>query len=246
MEPLDLWTSGLPEHLRAHGPRVEQRDGVSCILVEDAVVRRLPAPAKAAGPADRAEEKTFMPGASDPAGRLRDLDTDGVWGEVIYPNLAFFCCFHIRSPELQIETAHLYNDWVAERFIAASDRFAPVAVLPVNDVAAAVKELWRAAKRGFRGAMLPAHVDLRPYNDPAYEPLWAVAEELGVPLTFHAGTARSPSSTIPSGSRTYRSPATAASCGARTTRTRRARGRTRRRCWRASSRACPRARSTAS
>src|SRR5439155_1119305 len=51
-------------------------------------------------------------------------------------------------------------------------------------------ELWRAAKRGFRGAMLPAHVDLRPYNDPAYEPLWAVAEELGVPLTFHAGTGR--------------------------------------------------------
>src|SRR5204862_138492 len=90
------------------------------------------------------DEKTFAPGASDPAGRLRDLDTDGVWGEVIYPNLAFFCCFHIRSAELQIETARLYNDWVAERFIAASERFAPVAVLPVNDVAA---EARAAAER---------------------------------------------------------------------------------------------------
>src|SRR5438128_12613349 len=147
MVPLDLWTSGLPEPLRVHGPRVEQRDGVSCILVEDAVVRRLPAPAKAAGPADRPEEKTFMPGASDPAGRLRDLDTDGVWGEVIYPNLAFFCCFHIRSPELQIETARLYNDWVAAQFIAASERFAPVAVLPVNDVAAAGAERGRKGPR---------------------------------------------------------------------------------------------------
>ena len=190
MEPVDLWTSGLPAQLRAHGPRVEPRDGVACLLVEDTVVRRLPALAKVAGPADAPDEKTFAPGASDPAGRLRDLDTDGVWGEVIYPNLAFFCCFHIRSAELQIETARLYNDWVAERFIAASERFAPVAVLPVNDVAAAVKELWRAARRGFRGAMLPAHVDLRPYNDPAYDPLWAAAEELGVPLTFHAGTGR--------------------------------------------------------
>src|SRR5207244_11305661 len=86
MEPLDLWTSGLPEHLRAQGPRVEPRDGGACLLVEDTVVRRLPALAKASGPADAPDEKTFAPGASDPAGRLRDLDTDGVWGEVIYPN----------------------------------------------------------------------------------------------------------------------------------------------------------------
>src|SRR5204862_202877 len=159
MEPVDLWTSGLPAQLRAHGPRVEPRDGVACLLVEDTVVRRFPPLAKAAGPADAPDEKTFMHGASDPAGRLRDLDTDGVWGEVIYPNLAFFCCFHIRSPELQIETARLYNEWVAEQFIAASERVAPVAGLPVNDIAAAVEELWRAARRGFRGAVrlgLPA------------------------------------------------------------------------------------------
>jgi predicted TIM-barrel fold metal-dependent hydrolase len=190
MEPLDLWTTGLPEHLRTQGPRIEARDGAPCILVEDTVVRRLPAPANEAGPAEARDGKLFVRGASDAAGRLRDLDTDGVWGEVIYPNLAFFCCFHIRSAELQIETARLYNDWVAAQFIDASDRFAPVAVLPVNDVAGAVKELWRAAKRGFRGAMLPAHIDLRPYNDAAYEPLWATAADLGVPLTFHAGTGR--------------------------------------------------------
>src|SRR3989442_7505685 len=71
MEPLDLWTSGLPGHLRAHGPRVEPREGVACLLVEDTVVRRLPVLAKAPGPADAPDEKTFAPGASDPAGRLR-------------------------------------------------------------------------------------------------------------------------------------------------------------------------------
>src|SRR5213596_1346624 len=149
MEPLDLWTSGLPTHLRAHGPRVEPRDGVACLLVEDTVVRRLPALAKVAGPADAPDEKTFAPGASDPAGRLRDLDTDGVWGEVIYPNIAFFCCFHVRDAELQAATARLYNDWVAERFLDVSDRFAPVAVIPITDVGLAIAELERAAARGF-------------------------------------------------------------------------------------------------
>ena len=38
--------------------------------------------------------------------------------------------------------------------------------------------------------LLPAHADFRPYNDPAYEPLWEAAEGLDLPLGFHAGTGR--------------------------------------------------------
>src|SRR5207253_1950734 len=88
--PSGCWTTHLPAHLRAHGPRIEPRDGVGCLMVEDTVVRRFSSLAKAGEQA-----KTFAQGASDPEGRLRDLDADGVWGEVMYPNLAFFCCFHI-------------------------------------------------------------------------------------------------------------------------------------------------------
>src|SRR5207245_3328874 len=67
MEPLDLWTSGLPEHLRAHGPRVEPRDGGACTPGEATGARRPPSPANAAGPADAPDEKTLLPGARDPA-----------------------------------------------------------------------------------------------------------------------------------------------------------------------------------
>src|SRR5439155_1120984 len=115
MEPLDLWTMHLPAHLRAQGPRIEPRDGVGCLMVEDTVVRRFSSLSKASEQA-----KTFAQGASDPEGRLRDLDADGVWGEVMYPNVAFFCCFFIRSPELQVATARLYNDWVADLFLGGS------------------------------------------------------------------------------------------------------------------------------
>src|SRR5207249_3927580 len=76
-------------------------------------------------------------------------------------------------------------------FIGASERFAPAAVIPVLDVAASLAELERVARRGFRAALLPAHIDTRPYNDAAYDPLWAAAQDLGIPLTFHAGTGRS-------------------------------------------------------
>ena len=40
--------------------------------------------------------------------------------------------------------------------------------------------------------MLPARVPGRPYNDAEYDRFWAVAEELGLPLTFHSGTGYEP------------------------------------------------------
>jgi predicted TIM-barrel fold metal-dependent hydrolase len=201
MEPLDLWTRCLPTHLRSRGPRMEARGNAQCLMVENTVVRKFnrldlssaaDAGADALHAPDSGEQtRNFTMGAADPDRRLRDLDADGVWGEVIYPNLAFFCCFMIEDPALQVATARVYNDWVADRFIGASERFAPVALLPVLDPEAAVTEMERTARRGFRAMMMPTHIDVRPYNDPAYERIWAAAEDLRMPLTFHAGTGRS-------------------------------------------------------
>jgi predicted TIM-barrel fold metal-dependent hydrolase len=201
MEPLDLWTHHLPEPMRSRGPRIEVRGNAQCLMVEDTVVRKFDRLGESAAadsgadalhaPESDERTKTFSMGASEPDRRLRDLDTDGVWGEVIYPNLAFFCCFMIKSPEVQVATARVYNDWIADRFIGTSERFAPVALLPVLDIEAAVAEMERTAGRGFRAMMMPTHIDVRPYNDPAYEPVWSAAEALRMPLTFHAGTGRS-------------------------------------------------------
>ncbi len=201
MEPLDLWTRHMPDAMRSRGPRMEARGGAQCLMVEDTVVRKFDRLGESGAdesgadplhaPESGAPTKNFSMGASEPDQRLHDLDTDGVWGEVIYPNLAFFCCFMIKSPEVQVATARVYNDWIADRFIGTSERFAPVALLPVLDVEAAVAEMERTARRGFRAMMMPTHIDVRPYNDPAYEPVWAAAEALRMPLTFHAGTGRS-------------------------------------------------------
>lgn len=201
MEPLDLWTRQMPEAMRSRGPRIELRGGAQCLMVEDTIVRKFgrlgenvadeSSPDALHAGDEGKPAKNFSMGAADPDRRLRDLDLDGVWGEVIYPNLAFFCCFMIKSPEIQVATARVYNDWAADRFIGASERFAPVALLPVLDIDAAVGEMERTAARGFRAMMMPTHIDVRPYNDPAYETVWSAAEALGMPLTFHAGTGRS-------------------------------------------------------
>ena len=134
MEPLDLWTRHLPPRLRDRGPRVEARDGRACLLVEERVVRKF-------GAVDSGEESALHSaqdevasglasfGAREPDARLRDLDRDGVWGEVMYPNLAFFCAHRIEDAEVEQATCRVYNDWVAEHFLQSSPRFCPVAIL---------------------------------------------------------------------------------------------------------------------
>jgi predicted TIM-barrel fold metal-dependent hydrolase len=54
-----------------------------------------------------------------------------------------------------------------------------------------VAEIKRAVAKGHKGVIYPASpMELRPVphiNEQAYDPLWAICEELGVPLCFHSG-----------------------------------------------------------
>src|ERR1700730_6091116 len=152
-EPVDLWTSGLPEHLRALGPRVDVRDGQTCMMVEDTVIRRFrtrPQPPRGSSlvvvVSSEMSAETVSKGDCDPDIRLRDLDSDGVWGEVMFPNLAFMCVHYIQDPTLQIEVARLYNDWLADLYIGTSDRFCPVALLPILDIEASITQLQRLSR----------------------------------------------------------------------------------------------------
>jgi predicted TIM-barrel fold metal-dependent hydrolase len=189
VEPLDLWVHRLPEHLRDRAPRIEEVDGRWLFVVEGMRPRKMGGPSTGA-PA--AEASGFRPGGSDPDQRAADLDADGVWGEVLYPTIALFG-FMIPDPELRIETARAYNDWLAETFAAASRRFAGAAMIPVQEIDVAVAEIERVANLGLRSVMLPMHApaDL-PYNLDRYDPVWAAAQTHGMPISFHVGTGSNP------------------------------------------------------
>ncbi len=200
-EPLDLWLR-LPEHLQHLAPHVEEREGAPCLVVEGKVVQRLRLPegakmgdgsaSQVLAAADRAErESMLVRDSNDPDRRLLDLDRDSIWGEVMYPNLFVFMAYRLANPELQVAACRTYSDWIWDTF-GSSQRFAPVAPLPVLDIDASVAEIERAAKRGFRAVLLPAHTDWldHAYNHPVYDPLWAAAAANGVSVNFHAGTGR--------------------------------------------------------
>jgi predicted TIM-barrel fold metal-dependent hydrolase len=127
-------------------------------------------------------------GGWDPEARLRDMDSEGIDVAVLYPTLAFFFP-EVRDAELHAALCRAYNDWLADYVRSAPERLVGVALLPLDDVAAAVGELERATEvHGFRGAfMRPNPYAGRLLHDPAYDPFWDCAQSLGVPITVHEG-----------------------------------------------------------
>ena len=121
---------------------------------------------------------------TEPALRLKDQDADGVQAEVLYGILG--AAMRLGDDEAAAEMMRIYNAWLADFCSTHPERFAGLANIPSHDVAAAVAEVERVARRGaLRGIEVANTHRMAPLFDPAWAPLWAVAEEAGLPLHYH-------------------------------------------------------------
>ena len=121
---------------------------------------------------------------TEPALRLKDQDLDGVQAEVLYGILG--AAMRLGDDEAAAEMMRIYNAWLADFCATHPERFAGLASIPSHDVAAAVAEVERVARRGaLRGIEVANTHRMAPLFDPAWAPLWAVAEETGLPLHYH-------------------------------------------------------------
>jgi len=94
----------------------------------------------------------------------------------------------IQVPKYAVEVCRAYNDYVYQRFAKLSDRLRPMALIPMQDVPAAVQELRRAIKDlGLPGAMLPSCGLPLHLAHQTYWPVYEEAEKLGVPVALHGG-----------------------------------------------------------
>jgi aminocarboxymuconate-semialdehyde decarboxylase len=93
---------------------------------------------------------------------------------------------HVETPATAARFASLVNDAFAEVARTKPGRFTALATLPLNDVAASVKELERASTQlGFRGAMLFSNVNGTGLNEDKFLPLYEAANQLGAVLYIH-------------------------------------------------------------
>jgi predicted TIM-barrel fold metal-dependent hydrolase len=181
-----LWQERLPDQYRARGPRLEV-DGEWNVMAIEGMPNRKLYKANGAGDPD-----AHHFGGADTEGRLRDMASDGVVAEVIYPTFGLFIDM-IPAADLQMACAQVYNDWLAESFLHRPDVFIPSAVVPIRDVPSARAELERVAGLGFKSAMIPTSPpEGTRYNQPDFDPIWAVAADAGIPLSLHTGTGALP------------------------------------------------------
>jgi uncharacterized protein len=88
------------------------------------------------------------------------------------------------DPDLAAVIASAYNDWLADRWLAADDRFRAALVVAPQDPAQAVAEIRRSgANRGFVAVLMPLSNVLMGHRQ--YYPVYAAAAELGLPVTVH-------------------------------------------------------------
>lgn len=117
------------------------------------------------------------------AKRLAFMDANGIqmqimgYGDDTPQNL---------DPKVAIGLCQMANDDLAAAISGHPDRLGGWATLPVGDPAAAAAELERAVTQlGLQGAMIHGCYAGHFFDEPMYEPLFAKAEELDVPLYFH-------------------------------------------------------------
>ena len=131
------------------------------------------------------------PGGQDPNSRIREMETDGVSAEVLYPTYLLEH-FGMDDARLQEVCFRAYNDWLIEYCQVAPKRLIGIGAVSVYDIDRAIKELERCKKAGLRGAIIwqAPHPDL-PFRSEHYDKFWAAAQDMDMPVNLHILTGHS-------------------------------------------------------
>ena len=167
-EPIALYTERLDASLRPRAPRIDTRDDWRVLVVEGLSSRKL---------MSASQLQVAVVGDWELDKRVNDQERDGVSAEVVFPTFALQACFASDDPALQLALCRAYNGWATE-MLGGHHRILPVGLVPSIDIDDAVREVKLVADAGFRALFLPARVPSRPYNDAAYDPLWAAGGAL--------------------------------------------------------------------
>jgi predicted TIM-barrel fold metal-dependent hydrolase len=139
-------------------------------------------------------------GHYDIRARLRDLDGDGVAGQVIFHDsqngqpMPFdrSSVFDREAVDFERLRAgqHIYNRWLADQVSVEPERHVGLAYLPMWDIEAATGELRWAASAGLRGVNFPfPRLYMKSYNYPEWDRFFSACEDLGMALCHHGGGA---------------------------------------------------------
>jgi predicted TIM-barrel fold metal-dependent hydrolase len=131
-------------------------------------------------------------GMSDPRARLPDMDAEGIDLAVLYGTTIAFHASSTYDWRFSQALCRAWNDWAAEYCAANPERLKFAALVPLGDATAAAEEGERAVREG--GAVgitfLPNHMG-RSLDQTYFDPVYAAAQRLDVPICVHGNTGSS-------------------------------------------------------
>src|SRR6201995_78798 len=114
--------------------------------------------------------------------RLATMDSQAIDMEVLSINPFWYG----RDRDLAAKIVKIQNEKLAELCASKPDRCAAFASVTLQAPDLAVQELETAVKKqGLKGVAIGGMVNGVEFSDPQFHPVWAKAEELGVPLFIH-------------------------------------------------------------
>jgi uncharacterized protein len=204
LEPHDLWVRYMEPGFREQAPRFAPIDGsayegwqfdgkVFPAFVDRPDRRRLARVRK-----DKARVRHLATGryrdpaedlpGGDPQAMLQAMDREGIDVSIVFRTMAsHLIAVDGLDPKLSAAVCRGFNNWLGDFCDKDRTRLKPAALIPLHDTTLAVEEARRAVRDlGAVALILSNHpVDGRPWYDTHWDPVWAEAERLGVPITFH-------------------------------------------------------------
>jgi predicted TIM-barrel fold metal-dependent hydrolase len=126
--------------------------------------------------------------------RVKWMDRNGIWSQVLYPNVAGFGAgkfLGIGDDGLMLACVQAYNDFLVEYSNDAPGRFIPIMAIPFWDLDATEKEIARCVDAGHKGIIMsadPGYWGLEKLTNPHWDRLWAMAQESQMSINFHIGS----------------------------------------------------------
>ncbi len=205
IEPEHLWVERVRACYRETCPRIVEVDGRQAWLYEGELTyipmgscRALPGFDEAGYPPapGTARFDEIRPGCYDPGERLKDMDVDGVWGQLCFPNYARFAghrfFLNVQDHELGLACLQAYNDYLLDEWCATDRaRLFGAVILPLHDLDLTLAELARVLAKGARAIAFsenPTVLGLPSVHTGHWDPLWAAVDEARIPVCMHIGS----------------------------------------------------------
>lgn len=184
MEPSTLFLDMLPASLKQHAVRSVKEDAYIVTKTDHKILHRIRVGLN--------DERALVPdrkGIREIAGRLEDMELEGIDAEICFPSVGLFL-FSIGDAEAEAASCRIYNDWNNGLLSVRKDRFVRCGTLPVLDLSNTIAELKYLHALGFSAAMLPSATPIGclKYNDERWDPVFNLAGELGIVIVMHTGT----------------------------------------------------------